>query len=318
MKKLVWLLVAVLCMTIMIGSSATAEYPERSITVVVPFGAGGEHDMVARVIAQQMQKWGYTFVVQNTTNSSGTTIDYLNDKKKHDGYTLLMHSHEVMASQYLSGSVPYEVHDKIVYLGNFVFDPLILCVAKDSPYNSLQDIIDAAKEKPDEIKWASVSASGKNAWDAQYLYGLFDAQFLYVPYENASLSRAAVMGGHAEVYHAYVSGAKISIDAGELKPIAVGAPERVPFLPDVPTLKELGYDAEVGLTRCWDISPEVDQAIIDRLVKDLKECLESEETQTALYELGATPVWRTPEEMLAYGQEQFDIYKGMLDAGIIQ
>ncbi len=102
-------------------------------------------------------------------------------------------------------------------------------------------------------------------------------------------SRAAVLGGHADVFCSFASGAKNSVSSGELKALAVGSSERLDFWPEVPTLKEAGCDLQVGLTRCWDIHPDTPQEIVNILTEKLHECLNDADTQAKLLELGRIP-----------------------------
>ncbi len=296
------------------AAKAPADYPAKTITVIVPFGAGGEHDMTARVMAARLQEmFGWTVVVQNTSGASVAAMEYYNDKKNTDGYTLFMHSPEVMASSYVGGDIPEPLYEKFTYLGNFVYDPMVICVSADSPYNTLEELLEAAKADPKGINWASVSAAGKNVMDAQNFWKIAGVEFNYVPYDNASESRVAVLGGHDDVYHAYASGAKASVDAGELKCLAVGSAERLEFWPDVPTLKECGFDLQVGLTRCWDIHPDVEQGIKDLLTEKLHECWADEATQKKLTDMGQSPSWMTDEEMREYGEYYYTVYSDFVN-----
>ena len=291
---------------------AGIDYPGgKPITVIVPFSAGGEHDLTARAIGNEMSKWGYSFVIQNTPGPVGTGLAFFQDEGYADGYTLLMHSPEVMASTYACGTLAEPVFRDMNYLGNFVFDAGIICVKADSPYNSFEELAAAAKATPGELGWASVGAAGKNYLDSAQIFQVTGLDFNYIPYNAANESRAAVLGGHADVYYAYVSGAKATVDSGELKVLAVTGEERSRYFPDAPTLKELGYDITTGLTRCWDAHPKTDPAIVEKLTKDLNECLMAEETQKVLDNMGLAPYWMTNEEMHAFGDTWYDNYTAL-------
>ena len=173
---------------------AGIDYPGgKPITVIVPFSAGGEHDLTARAIGNEMSKWGYTFVIQNTTGPEATALDYFHDEGYADGYTLLMHSPEVMASTYACGTLAEPVFRDMNYLGNFVFDAGIICVKADSPYNSFEELAAAAKATPGELGWASVGAAGKNYLDSAQIFQVTGLDFNYIPYNAANESRAAVL-----------------------------------------------------------------------------------------------------------------------------
>ena len=285
-------------------------YPEKPITVIVPFSAGGEHDMTARTIATRLQEmFGWTVVIQNTSGDSAATIEYMKDSGNADGYTLFMHSPEVMASGFVSGQLKEDYYKQFTYLGCFVYDPLCISVAADSPFNTIEELFAYAKAHPGELNWAAVGAGGFNQMNSENLWSVAGCEFNYVPYDDASKSRAAVLGGHADVFCSFASGAKSSISSGELKALAVGSSERLDYWPEVPTLMEVGCDLQVGLTRCWDIHPDTPQEIVDILTKKLQECLNDAGTQAKLIELGQNPNWMTNEEMHNYGEYYYGVYK---------
>lgn len=286
-----------------------ASYPTKAITVIVPFSAGGEHDLTARVIAKRMKEmFGWDMVISNTTGDAAATIEYMNDSGNADGYTLIMQSPEVMASEYVTKQVDKDYFNTSVFLGNFVYDPTCISVAADSPFTTIEELFAYAKDHPGELNWASVGTGGLNQMNAENLWDIAGVEFNYVPYDDASKSRAAVLGGHADVFQSFASGAKASVDNGELRPLVVGSTERLAYWPEVPTLMEIGTNLQTGLTRCWDIHPDTPEEIVDILTSHLKECLEDEETQAQLIEMGQGPMWMTNEEMREYGAYYYGVY----------
>ena len=316
MKKLVALL---LVMVLTVGLAAcgggneqekdiSEVYPEKAITVIVPFSAGGEHDLTARVVAGRLNEmFGWNVVIQNTSGDVAATVEYMNGDNG-DGYTLFMHSPEVMSSNYASGLFTEAYYKDMIYLGNFVYDPLTICVAADSPYQTLEDLVGAAKANPGTLNWASVGSGGLNQMNAENLWAIADAEFNYVPYDDASKGRAAVLGGHADVFHSFAGGAKAAVESGQLRVLAVGSEERLDYWPEVPTLKEKGYDVITGLTRCWDTHPDTDPEIVEILTAKFKECLEDPETQRQLLDMGQAPTWMTNEEMHEYAEHYYGVY----------
>lgn len=295
------------------GGDPLANYPEKAITVIVPFQAGGEHDLTARVMAGRLREmFGWNVVIQNTSGDVAATVEYMNGDNG-DGYTLFMHSPEVMSSNLASGLFTEPYYKEMIYLGNFVYDPMCICVSVDSPYQTLEELFAAAKENPGAMNWASVGSGGKNQMDSANLWQIADVEFNYVPYDDASKGRAAVLGGHADVFHSFAAGAKATVDGGQLRVLAVGSEERLDYWPDVPTLKELGYDVVTGLTRCWDTHPDTDPAIVDFLTEKFKECLDDPETQKQLLDMGQSPTWMTNEEMHDYAEYYYGVYTELLE-----
>lgn len=315
MKKFLVLMLTVILSISMVacGNSNVedaSDYPSKPITVIVPFSAGGEHDLTARTIANRLNEmYGWNVVIQNTSGDSAAAIEYMNDKGNADGYTLFMHSPEVMAASLVSGQLSEDYYKQFTYLGCFVYDPLCISVAADSEFKTIDDLFNYAKEHPGELNWAAVGSGGFNEMNSNNLWDIAGVKFNYVPYDDASKSRAAVLGGHADVFCSFASGAKGSVDSGELRPLAVGSDERLDFWPDVPTLKESGCDLKVGLTRCWDIHPDTPQDIVNILTEKLEECLNDSETQKQLLEMGEGPYWMTNDEMHEYGEYYYGVYQ---------
>ena len=296
-----------------------ASWPEKPITLVVPFGAGGEADLMGRLCAQYLNKeFGWEVVVQNIAGSSGTIGAAEVYNADPDGYTIMALSLEVMYANYITGKTDVDPTEFELF-GNLCFDPQMLCTSASSPYTNLEELVTAAKKNPKAISWASVGANGYN----QILYQLFcnaaGIDCVYVPYDSSAESKTSVLGGHEDALWGLVGGFRSSVNSGELYGIAVGKEDRTPLLPDVPTFKELGYDLVMGLHRCHQCPPGTPQEIVDKLDNAFKTIFENPEFQEAMTnDIGFELMYMNGSELNDFADDcyaQFnDAYQKMVES----
>jgi len=136
------------------------------------------------------------------------------------------------------------------------------------------------------------------------IYKTLGIEVTYVPYENASKAKAAVMGGHADIFHCYLSGAVTPAKNGEIRPLAIGGTERFAFLPDVPTLSELGYDFTWGFHRSFMTTAETPDEIVAKLEAAVKSAFDDPAVQKAYEGMGFNAYWQSAAELTADLQSQ--------------
>ncbi|MBU5626462.1 tripartite tricarboxylate transporter substrate binding protein [Oscillibacter sp. MSJ-2] len=295
------------------SSSAEDTYPEKTIEVVVPYSTGGTHDLVARLAAPYFAELGYNMQIVNIGGNSGMTgtNDFLS--RDADGYSILMMSPEVLAGQTAVGTVEDKIWQQLDYIGCFVSDPKCITVNADSPYQTIDDLIEAAKANPGELNWEANGATGASPLSAYITWDAIGCTFNYVPSGDVTEGIAALMGGHVDVGQYMLSEVLSYHEAGELRTLAIMVDERSDLAPDIPTLKELGYDVSVDLTRCWAVKKGTDSAIVDELAAAFKQVCENEEFQADLIRLGANPFYMTGEELTAHGDEWYDLYMAKIE-----
>jgi tripartite-type tricarboxylate transporter receptor subunit TctC len=225
------------------ASKPSAEYPSGTVKIITPFAAGGISDTTARVAAECLKKeLDGTFIVENEAGGGGVVGMTEVAQAKPNGQTLAVTS--------VSTAALVPLVTKGAEYGGSDFDPVygitkapsVLVVKDDAPYAKAEDLIAAAKESPGKISVAMPGSLGIFAltMDALAEKG---AKFTNVPFESNDQSAAAVIGGNADSSYLSSSPTLLNqIESGELRVLATGNPERVKFLPDVPTFSELGYD----------------------------------------------------------------------------
>jgi tripartite-type tricarboxylate transporter receptor subunit TctC len=229
---------------------AHAQYPERGLTLIVPYGAGGGTDITARLLARDLEAvLGKPVTVENRAGGAGWIGWGALAAAKPDGYTLGYLNVPSLYAGYLDPKVGRkESLDSFTPLTNHVIDYNIWAVKADSPFKTVKDVIDAAKKTPDSV---TVTAYGAGSDDHLAILGISaetDTRFVIVHSRSTAEAKTQALGGHVQVIGANVSEVAEEVRSGQLRLLGVMAPERSRFLPDAPTFKEQGFN------QVWSVS----------------------------------------------------------------
>jgi len=283
--------------------AAAADYPDHAIKMIVPFAAGGGTDVLARIIAQNLNsKWGQPVVVENQPGASGAIGTRAVMKAPPDGYTLLMASTGALMA--VSGSADadgaFDVNKVLAPIVVAAAPPYLLVVSPTLPVASTADLIRLAKEKPDGLTFGS---SGVGA--ASHLSGLLfasatGAKLLHIPYKGTGPAVTDLLGGRIDMMFAPGPVVQQFIQAGKLKALGVTDTQRSRFYPDIPPVSETvpGYESVgwFGLLAPPNTPPAIVKAINEVIVA----AMQSQEFRDHLATLGAEPKPQTPEEFGRY------------------
>lgn len=282
-KGLVLILVLAIAMMSFAGCSGSEDqggdvvsYPERTIEFIVPYAAGGGTDVMARAVANKISELkGWTTVVTNIEGASASIGSMEAYNRAPDGYTVLVHAIEAMLAYYLGGVYELDLTEECEMLATVVYDANVVSVGANSKFQSWEDVVEYATANPGELAWASVGSKSSNEQGSAEIWKEAGINVNYIPYDSASKSRTAVLGGHADVLYGQLSEVKALVDSGEMKILAVSAEDRI-FYEDVPTFKELGYDVVNGLHRGFFMPPETPAEIIEVLESAIYEVCQDE------------------------------------------
>ncbi|HZZ92323.1 MAG TPA: tripartite tricarboxylate transporter substrate binding protein [Usitatibacter sp.] len=289
--------------------AAHAAYPERPIKIIVPFGAGGFTDVAARILQKELQPvLGQPIVIENKPGAGSTigTADVA--KAAPDGYTLVMVSTTHVISPHLYKSVPYDALKDFTPVMKLAEGPYVLVVnTKKLPVNSVQELIAAAKAKPNSIDYAS-SGNGSS----QHLVGalfcsMAGAPLNHVPYRGSSQAMNDVLGGQVPVSFVGVPNALSNVKAGRLKALAVSTSRRYGEMPDVPTLDEAGvkgYNATIWLGLL--APPNTPRDIVDKLNSAITKVLAEPAARKLMSSAGVDVATSTPEQFGALLKTEYD------------
>jgi putative tricarboxylic transport membrane protein len=224
---------------------AQAKFPDRTITIVMPFGGGGNADTMLRFLAEQMKTTlGVSVVVVNRPGSGGAVGWKMLQATKPDGYTISYASTSLFVQTVrTNGALSYENFDPVVALS---FTPFSISVNPDSPWHTLKEFVEYAKAHPGKVR---VGNSGAGAiWDAcaQAFEKVAGVKFTRVPYKGGGQAAAALVGDHIEATSITINDVPQLVEAGKIRVLGIGADKRSPFFPNIPTVKEQGYDLSMG------------------------------------------------------------------------
>lgn len=275
------------------------DFPNKTVTTIVCYAAGGGSDILARSVAEYIDLDGEVNVVVNIEGGSGTigTLEAYNSKP--DGYTMVLGFPESLSVQILNDSIDSKVLDNFEYVGSPVFDINTLSVLKSSKFQTLDELIAYAKDHPNELTIGSVG-SGINKLNVVDFMQKAGIELKYVPYENSTKSKPAFLGGHIDIWWSQASEAKTVFDSGESNVLGVANTTRASFFPEAATFTELGFDVVSGLHRGFLVTPGTPQEIVSYLEGKLKEVYENEKFIDLLEnKLGFLPEWSSSADFKA-------------------
>lgn len=227
---------------------AQSDYPSRPVSMVVPFPPGGVADITARPLAEAMGRMlRQTVIVENKAGAGGGVGMAYVAKAKPDGYTVLLALSSVSiipeADKVLGRDPMYQL-DHLVPIARFTADPTVLAVRADAPWKTAKEFLEAAKKAPGTIPYGSSGNYGTMHVPMEMLGASAGAKMLHVPFSGAGPAVVALLGGQVQALSTGPSSVMGHLKGGKVRVLASWGESRHPALPDVPTLKELGYDAQ--------------------------------------------------------------------------
>src|SRR6266403_2404414 len=296
--------IAVLALSICaLAQPARAEYPERAIKMIVPFAARGGTDVIARIIAQNLNsKWSQPVVVENQPGASGAIGTRAVMKAPPDGYTLLMASTGALmaVSGSADGDGPFDVNKLLSPIVVAAAPPYLLVVSPTLPVKSTADLVRLAKEKPEGLTFGS-SGVGAASHLSELLFATETGiKLLHVPYKGTGPAVTDLLGGRIDIMFAPGPVVQQFVASGQLKALGVTDTQRSKFYPDIPTVAEAvpGYESVgwFGLLAPPQTPPEIVKKINDVIVA----AMQTQEFRDHLATLGAEPKPQTPKEFGRY------------------
>ncbi len=284
---------------------AQAAFPERPITLVVPYAPGGGADAAARLLATRMgARLGTSIIVDNRPGASGTIGASQVAKARADGYTVLYDATPFSINPHLFAKLPY-ARSALQPLSLVLLMPNVVVVKADSPVRSVADLAARAKAQPGKINFASGGSGTVQRLAAELFRQRLDLDMVHVPYKSGGPAIADVMGGQVDFMFGTMAATYPLVTGGKLRALAVAAPQRSARLPDVPTVSETvipGYEAYE-----WNgifLPTGTPEPVAARLHQALSEVLQEAEVRQRLSDLGAQPMTSTPAEFAAFLQKE--------------
>ena len=303
------------------AATAQAAYPERTVTLLVPFAPGGPTDIIARILAESLSRsLNQTFVVENRPGAAGNIGMGMAARAQPDGYTLLLTSTAIAVNPALYKKLPYDPFKDFEPISELVNSPNIIVVNTASGIGSIADLVARAKASPGTFNYASPGIGTKSNLTGEELKQRAGIEMAHIPYRGAGPAAAAVLEGTVQVGSVALPAAEAMVKSGQLKALAVTGPKRWFSMPDVPTLIESGYPGFVSETFSALFAPAgTPKDIVALLAKHSREAFADKRALDMAHAAGFVVVAGTPEELTARMKKEIPAVKALAErAGIKQ
>jgi tripartite-type tricarboxylate transporter receptor subunit TctC len=292
--------ITVICLC---SSSAAAiaqpgNYPDKPVRVIVPVAAGGGTDIIARIVMSKVAEGlGATMVIDNRAGAGGILGNEIVAHSQPDGYTLLFTYAAHTIVPFIYRKVPYDVYKDFAPVTMAGAQPLLLAINASVKANTVQELIALAKAKPNDLNVALATPSSSGALAAELFKLLTKTQMVSVPFKGGAPALTAMVSGEVQLIFTTPPTVMPYIKGGKVRILGTSGKERVPYLPDVPTLAEAGI--KDFNTAPWQglLAPAgTPAAIIDRLYKQVGEVLKTQYAQERFAAAGTDVVGSSPKE----------------------
>ena len=244
-RHIVPFLLAVLLMVFPAVIASAADYPEKPITLIIPLGAGGSHDLNARVFTSVIPTYlGQPMVVKLMPGAGGQIGTAAAVKAKPDGYTLIFTHNFIDQLQPVVEKLPYDTTKALVTVWRLNYGTPVFYGKPDRPYKTLQELIAWAKKNPGKLKFGSTGKWGAGETPGALVFSRSGVDANFIPYKGGGPALQAALKGDVDVTVGFPAQSLPYLRTGKLRYYAVGAEQRLKEAPDCPTLKELGYPVE--------------------------------------------------------------------------
>lgn len=291
------------------GDVLAGEYPEKPVKLIVPWKAGGDTDVLMRVIAHYVSKYlGQPMVVVNVGGVGGTLGARQGKDARPDGYTVTA-THESVITSKIVGVAEFN-YSSFIPLANMVSTPGIIAARPNAPWNNMKELIADAKKRPGQITFGATLGSTSHFVPLEIAHAA-GIEFKIVGYEGTADRQTALMGGFLDLGESNPASGKKYFEAKKLKAMGIAMDKRHPMSPDIPTLKEQGLDVIIGVNRGICAPLNTPKPIVDKLVSALKKASEDSEFIKKIEDLGTSVKFLPREQYKAHIEKETQKYTAL-------
>jgi tripartite-type tricarboxylate transporter receptor subunit TctC len=280
------------------GDASAQTYPTRPVRLVVPFGAGGPTDVIARIVAQKLSDaWGQQVYTENMPGAGGNTGVATVARAPADGYTILVVSTGFMVNPSMYSKIPYDPIKDFAPITLVAASPNVISVHPSFPAKTLKELVELVKSHPGTYSFAQPSTGSTPHLVGELFKQQYQLDLITVPFNSAALAINSTIGGHTPIAFTALPPAMANIREGKLRGLAVLNAKRSPALPDVPTNAEAGIPDLESDTLTGVVAPAgTPKDIIDRWHGEIAKVVATPEVKERLETLGFAPVANMPDE----------------------
>lgn len=301
-------------------SASAQAWPDRPVTLVVPFPAGGSTDQVARAVAPRLgDKLRQSFVVENKAGATGTIGAAFVQRAAADGQTFLVTSlGPLVIVPHLIKNLPYDTLKDFDLITVAVQSPNVLVVPASSPHKSVADVVTHLKAHPGKMSFASAGHGSSDHLTTELFWQQTGTQGVHIPYKGGAPAHADLIGGQVDASFQNINAVIQHIRAGKMRALAVTSPRRSPVLPDLPTLAEAGVkNVEVASWQAIVAPKGLPPALRDKAHAAFVEALNDPRVREQFVSIGYEIVAGTPQQFAEFQRQEYARWKSVIEAGKI-
>lgn len=295
-----------------------ADYPKAAVTIVVPFGAGGPSDVLARLVAQRLQiAFGKPVLVENRPGAGGTLAAAQVAKSAPDGLTLIMNTPGNYLAAFFSKNLSFNPIKDFVPIINCASYPFYLVVNPSLPIHSVQDLVALAKKEPNKLNYSSVGIGGAGHLLMEIFKREAGIELVHVPFRSAPQSAMSIVSGETALAFDTIGTSQSLVAAGKLRGIAVTSGKRSASIPDVPTVVESGFPGFEAYLWVGLFAPAgTPDPIVEKLNREVNKIMQDAEVQRLVTGSGGVASPNSPSEFAAFALRESDKWrKSIADTG---
>lgn len=294
-------------------AQAQADYPSKPISLIVPYAPGGTTDVVGRALAVGLGKaLKQTVVVENKPGAGGTLGVVDMRRTKPDGYRLTLVPVSVFRQPYVQ-KTNYDPMQDLDYVASFTAYDFILAVPQDSPFQTLQDLVDAAKKDPKAVDYGTPGKFTGNQVAMALLGKATGATFTHVPFKGDAEATTSMLGGHVKAIVS-TNGVLSFMESGKVRALGVAAEQRPAAFAGVPTFREAGYDVVIPSPLGLAGPKGLPQAVVSKLEAAVKVALDDPEMKRIIELYGIRTDYRDSKAYSAFAKENFAAEKAIVES----
>ena len=297
------------------AQATTQTFPNKPITLLVPFAPGGTTDLIARIVAEPLGRaLGQSVVVVNKAGGGGVVGAAETSRAAPDGYSLGMATVSTTAANpAINPKMPYNVETDFSPIINIAATPNVIAINPKFPATNYKEFVAVLKKSPGKYSYSSSGTGGIGHLQTELWKGLSGVYVTHIPYSGAGPALRDTVGGQVEIIFDNVPSALPHFAAKRLIAMAVAAPQRLPALPDVPTFKELGLEPVNRMAYYGVLGPKgLPRDVVDKINSAMRKVLEDPAVRKRIEDTGSIVLGNTPEQFAQQMKDELAVYRGVV------
>ena len=299
---------AITAPSILTSRAHGANWPLRNVRIVVPFPPGGSTDITARLVGNRLQEvWGQTVVIENKPGAGGNIASDMVARSDPDGYTIFIVGPGLATNQFLYPSLSYDPVGDFAPVTLLITQPNVMCVPLSKPAKSVKEFIAYCNDNKGNVTFASSGNGTTLHLSGELFKRLANVEMTHIPYRGGALAINDLLPGRVDVSFDNMPSIIGHVRAGAVRALAVTTKERVPLVPDIPTIAESGVPGfDVSSWFGFFLPVKTSPEIIAKLNADTNAALAHASVKPRFDDLGATPRGTTPDQLAAFLKSEID------------